>query len=229
MPEEHLMIHKLRWKAYKERGDMLAVRFCLNGFNNKEYLKDNLTLSIPKKIKQGYLWIRQNSYEVRKTHGWHTEEGLKRISNARKGTMPVKDKNNMMIGTVKVNHPKVLSGEWVHHSKGSTSSEKTRKLISDSTVGENNPRYSGISDDDIVNYSLELFEKIGEIPSYRDTIKYVKYLYGISLPQSFSKWRFKDKTLKCILEEKTETKFNSYKRGSRLKDYQNKIKEIIDD
>ena len=45
--------------------------------------------------------------------------GIKSISNARRGTMPVVDAiTKESKGSVSVNHPKVLSGEWVHHSKG---------------------------------------------------------------------------------------------------------------
>jgi hypothetical protein len=45
--------------------------------------------------------------------------GIKSISNARSGKMPVVDViTREKMGSVSVNHPKVLSGEWVHHSKG---------------------------------------------------------------------------------------------------------------
>lgn len=45
--------------------------------------------------------------------------GIKAISKARTGKMPVVDAvTREKKGSVSVNHPKVLSGEWVHHSKG---------------------------------------------------------------------------------------------------------------
>jgi len=45
--------------------------------------------------------------------------GNQSISKARKGKMPVVDAvTREKIGSVPVGHPKVLSGEWVHHSKG---------------------------------------------------------------------------------------------------------------
>lgn len=45
--------------------------------------------------------------------------GLQGISAARSGNMPVVDAiTREMIGSVSVNHPNVLSGKWVHHSKG---------------------------------------------------------------------------------------------------------------
>ena len=48
-----------------------------------------------------------------------SEEGKKRISTARMGTMVVKDvSTGKILKSVSINHPKVLSGEWVHYSKG---------------------------------------------------------------------------------------------------------------
>jgi hypothetical protein len=45
--------------------------------------------------------------------------GNKSISKARKGKMPVVDaRTREKKGSVSINHPKVLSGEWMHHSKG---------------------------------------------------------------------------------------------------------------
>jgi len=45
--------------------------------------------------------------------------GNESISKARKGKMPVVDAvTREKIGSVPVDHPKVLSGEWIHHSKG---------------------------------------------------------------------------------------------------------------
>jgi hypothetical protein len=47
------------------------------------------------------------------------EIGIKSISCSRKGKMPVVDaKTRISIGSVPIDHPKVLSGEWIHHSKG---------------------------------------------------------------------------------------------------------------
>jgi len=47
------------------------------------------------------------------------EIGISSISKARKGKMPVVDVITCQsIGSVAVDHPKVLSGEWIHHSKG---------------------------------------------------------------------------------------------------------------
>lgn len=40
LPEEHYFAHLLRWKAYNSRKDFLAVRFIVNGIENKkEYIE----------------------------------------------------------------------------------------------------------------------------------------------------------------------------------------------
>lgn len=45
--------------------------------------------------------------------------GNQSISKARTGKMPVVDAvTRKKIGSVPIDHPKVLSGEWIHHSKG---------------------------------------------------------------------------------------------------------------
>jgi len=122
LPEEHLFIHQLRYKVFNKREDMLAVRFILNGLIGEKniYVKKSLkSLILNKKILQGYAWIKTHSYNFRKNIGWHSEEGLKNISNASKNKIVVKDKKtNIIIGKVNVNHQKILSGEWVHHTYG---------------------------------------------------------------------------------------------------------------
>lgn len=45
--------------------------------------------------------------------------GIESISKARTGKMPVVDAiTREKIGSVSITHPKVISGEWIHHSKG---------------------------------------------------------------------------------------------------------------
>lgn len=66
--------------------------------------------------------FKQMIQSFRKTHGWQTDDGRRRISEARTGTYPVKDASTgRMIGSVHKDHPKVLSGEWVHHSANKVS------------------------------------------------------------------------------------------------------------
>jgi len=133
LPEEHLFIHQLRWKIFNCREDMLAVRFILNGLKgikNEEIKKALKSKILNKKILNGYAWMKHQIQIFRKKHKWHTDKGLENISKAMKGKCVVKDaKTGEKIGKVDKNHPKVLSGEWVHHSKGTT-------MVKDLETGE---------------------------------------------------------------------------------------------
>ena len=139
LPEEHLFAHKIRYKAYNLRQDMLAVRFILNGLANRGHIDKTTSLRLTQHIKKQYAWIRSSSAEFRLNHGWQTESGVKRISNARKNTMPVKDAiTGEMIGSVDVNHPKVISREWVHHSTGRKISKEHRLKLKSQKANKNN-------------------------------------------------------------------------------------------
>jgi hypothetical protein len=123
LPEEHLLAHLIRFKAYNEKMDFLAVRFIINGFKNKKKLKiSNPDFFKNKSFLSQVALFKQLVFNFRKEFGWQTEDGRKRISEARKGTFPCKDsKTGEPVGSHNKNHPKILSGEWVHHSKGKTS------------------------------------------------------------------------------------------------------------
>jgi len=187
LPEEHVFAHKIRWKAFKQRGDILAVRFCLNGFQynkNRKIMEVKNEYRLTKSLLQGYAWIKHNSAVVRNTHGWHTKDGTRRISDARKGTMPVKDSiTNKMIGAVSVNHPNVLSGVWVHHSKGTKLSEERKAKCA--RHGEKNGRYSGYTDEQLLNIAHAYILKNGRI----DKKMYDEFP---KFPKTFSKFRFKN-------------------------------------
>ena len=54
-------------------------------------------------------------------------------------------------------------------------------------------------------------------------------MYDKNIPKSFTKFRFPNKSYYEILEEKTNTKYNIYKRGEKLKIYQRKFKRALND
>lgn len=112
LPEEHYIIHLLRYKALKQRGDFLAVRYIVNGFNSNKTTKF-ITESTYRKVKRWKHYIQK----FRKETGWHTEEGLKNIANAQKHHFNAKDSSGNII-RVHVDDPRVLSGELVHHTTG---------------------------------------------------------------------------------------------------------------
>ena len=211
LPEEHLFIHMFRYRLYKTRVDMLAVRYAINGYNNKRSL-NGVKMAISKRLLNGVAFMRQNSATFRKEHGWQTPDGLRRISEARKGTMVVVDKiTREPIGCVSTSHPKVLSGEWIHHSTGYLSAydnilEKKVRITTKEyaegreryksvkvSSGSNNANHSGLSDEDIINYGVELCLMENKIVSYPRLILYAKNKYNINIPKSLSACRFEGK------------------------------------
>jgi len=212
LPEEHIFAHQVRWKAYHQRGDMLAVRFCLNGFeyNKNEHIQEaKMETKINKAIKQGYIWVKQNAAEVRKTHGWQSADGRKRISEARKGTMPARDQNTgELVGNVPTDHPKVLSGEWAHHTKGTKLSKE--EAMKRAMPGEKNGMYLNITDDEIIEYYLELTHELNRIPTMNVLRKHVQEKYERKIPTSFTKFRFPNKSPQKIVEDITKLVYNPH-------------------
>jgi hypothetical protein len=156
------------------------------------------------------------------------KEIAKYISKKHTGKLVVRcQTTKKMIGMVDKNHPKILSGEWAHHMKGRTLSPERAALCA--SPGEKNGRYSGITDEEIINYGLEIFEKIKEISALNDLRIYVEEKYNKKVPKHFSKFRFADKSFYAIMEEKTNTNYNSYKRGINLKNYKEKIQRLLND
>lgn len=211
LPEEHLFLHMLRYKIYRKREDALAVRCMLNGLVSQP-ARIRVGLFLNKKIRMGYAWLRSHSYFLRKTEGWHTPDGVKRISDARKGTMPAKDaQTGKIIGAVDVNHPNVLSGKWVHHSKGRKQTQKEIDSKRQRYAAQNNPNASGLSEQYFIDKGLELYYEFGRILSWSEIL-------NLSFDRGF-KWikslrsRFDGEGIKGyyrILEEKTQTKYNPY-------------------
>lgn len=244
LPEEHLFIHKLRYKAFKHREDMLAVRFILNGLNNKTQGNFNkIKLNLTKHILKGYAFIKQESSEFRKIHGWQTPEGKKRISDARKGTFPMKNSiTGEIIGSFTKDHPDYISGNLVHHSTGMYTYIDTRtgdkvyisihdkkdyhKGVGDSS-GINNSRWSGITDETIINIHSEISSILGYVTSKPVLLEYASKIYNINIPKSFSSCRFNGSTLIEMTEKNTGLKYNHVK-GNLYKEQEQKLKEIYD-
>lgn len=205
LPEEHYIAHLIRWYAYNDRNDFLSIRFMINGYINKKFPSGSIPVG---KINKMVSSFKNEVYHFRKNSTWHTEDGLRRISESRKGMIPVKV--NGKIISVPVDHPKVLNGEWRHLTTGYISvfdlnGNKTRITTTDyhknrnlykpnvgSVVGINNPRYSGYTDDDLVNYVIEFTNSVncGYIIPYHVCRRYYYLKHGYNLPKSISRFRF---------------------------------------
>ena len=207
LPEEHVFIHLLRFKAFGHPSDMYAFRFCLNGIANKDLFKNKLYVSLGKDVRKYYALLRHFKSRFRKKYGWQTEDGKKRISAARKGKFPAVDaKTGKNVGSVDCNHPKVLSGEWVHHSKGYVTvfddkiGKKVRIKTSEKSEhhhgltksdGSNNANYSGLTDDQIIGYALDFVKEYQIIPSLGLLKRYLA-MKNIKMIKMLVGWRFNE-------------------------------------
>lgn len=75
--------------------------------------------------------------------------GLAGISASRKGTFPAVDAiTKKSVGSVSNQHPKVLSGEWIHHSKGKVIPESKKGIGTQYyKVGSFNENYKEMTED----------------------------------------------------------------------------------
>lgn len=104
-PREHFLAHVLLYKFLRgtryeySAGAALVLFF-------------NVAKSKHKRVTDGKFHSLSRRYER------YRKEGLKCISSLRKGTFPCINKNTgESVGSLRADHPKVLSGEYVHHSK----------------------------------------------------------------------------------------------------------------
>lgn len=102
-PREHFVAHLLLAKIHRNTRYGYQAQSALMFFARV----------ISKHPRQQNYRISSYEYELAR------KIGLEGISKARKGTMPCVDvKTGESVGSHPTNHPNVLSGKWVHHSKG---------------------------------------------------------------------------------------------------------------
>jgi len=130
---EHLMAHYYLYEIYKgtryeySAGSALQFFFIKATGNHKRQV--NLT-----EVDQNFLKEMEHLRVL----------GIESISKARKGMMPAVDAiTREKKGSVPVNHPRVLSGEWIHHSKGIPANTKNRK----SRKGRANNNFKDLTQD----------------------------------------------------------------------------------
>lgn len=170
LPEEHIFLHMLRYKVYMKREDALAVRFMLNGIGRKA--RSVVTrIALTKQLRMGYAWIRTHAQTIREAEGWQTPDGVRRIAEARRGRMPARDAvTGELVGNVELTHPNVVSGRWVHHSKGRKQSDAERAHQSLRQRGQANGNASGLTEEYLVEKGVEAFREFGIILSWNRMI-----------------------------------------------------------
>lgn len=216
LPEEHIFLHMLRYKIYRKREDMLAVRFSLNGYDSINPFKGEFSKVLNKKIRMGYSWLKSHSHFLRQTEGWQTASGRQRISEARKNTLVVKDINTKkIIGSVSTNHPNVLSGVWVHHTKGrkmSKEEKQKRKGISD---GLRNHNSSGLTDKYFIKKGIETYKEFGRILSWPEMLR-LSQIRNFKWIKSIASFRFDTKRLRGYYEAIERNTGDKYSRKNIL-------------
>lgn len=125
-PREHFIAHAILYKIYK------GTRY--------EYSCGSALMLFFNVAKSKHIRVKTGNFiTISKKYEKYRKIGLDSISNRRKGMMPVKDSaTGIMIGEAPVDHPKVISGEWIHHSKGTKSSSETRAKLSAIGTGRGN-------------------------------------------------------------------------------------------
>lgn len=136
---EHILSHILLCKIYRNTHYEYS---CLC----------SLLLMSGKTKKQTRLFIHRSEVlnVLRKTNFFASliEEGKKIISRERKDKIVCKDViTGKIVGSIHRSHPKVVSGEWVHHTKGITLSKSHRNKIQIHSTGLTNGNSKGYTDE----------------------------------------------------------------------------------
>jgi hypothetical protein len=139
--------------------------------------------------------------------------GLDSISKSRKGKMPAKDAiTGIPVGSVDVTHPKVVSGEWVHHSKGKKPCRKSRI----DTTGKANNNYKSIdpiefSDAFLKSNRENFFFRKMFLSEYNSTKQGRQTITGVFIVNHFGSWENFVATMNSILS--TNFEYNPYYRS----------------
>ena len=139
--EEHVFAHKLRFKAFGNKSDYFAVKRTLTGFNKKT----NKTIhKINKIIKRNLIWSKKQIKKIKEKQ-WHTDAGLKKISQSAKGKVVVRCiYNPNEIRKVSTDNILYQLGIYVHHTKGrkfSKEEKEKRRLNNSYKKGAENGNY----------------------------------------------------------------------------------------
>lgn len=145
--KEHIICHVLLCKILrKTRYEYSAYSSILLMMNRKSDSSTSIRRSVMDIKGKTKLYV-----QVR-------EDALKAISKERTGKIVCKNKETgEIVGSLPNDHPKILSGEFVHHTHGIKFSAERRMICSALTAGENNPNYKPLTDEiyksiqDIIN------------------------------------------------------------------------------
>lgn len=108
------------------------------------------------------------------------------------------------------------TGGWMLPRCSKEVQKKWKEQISIRTTKHNNPNYSGLTDEKLIEIGVLFTEKYGFIPGRKRIVKFALEQLNINFPKTFSKNRFDGdykNFYKCI-EERTGLVYNPYYRDS---------------
>jgi len=125
------------------------------------------------------------------------------ISKGKTGTMPAKDAiTGERLGIVDVTHPKVISGEWVHITKGKIVSEEAKKTqsIKMKGLGNSNSKYSDEELYESYKKTCIYYGKLVSLPFWGSYAEYNNLPYL----KFFKKFRFNGRGVIGMIEDMKE-------------------------
>lgn len=183
-PREHILAHVLLAKALKGQRYWAQASSALVFFYTK-------VIGSHKRQNVGLAGLMRKYARYR-------EMGIAGISTARKGKFPAVDAvTRESVGSVSRDHPKVLSGEWVHHSKG-------RKVTSDVELSRRKAASTGLQnsnarevDTEYIKQKLLEFDHIVKTQYDNNFIKrrFVEWFDSQDHPVVFYRFRHTNKPL----------------------------------
>lgn len=215
LPEEHLFLHWVRFKAHGCRADYDAVKFCLGGILKRKLSSQ----AINKTIRKSYAMIRSQSYFKRKANEYHTASTRKKISLAMKGRIPCYDPITNSVISVYATDPRYMSGEIKHHMHGKLQSAARRAKRKPSD-GSNNQNYRNISHAKIIEYYKEFYNSRTSINVARgfkkEFVEFVRIKQGYkNMSWNWFTPRYGSKSSSFVQQMHQETGINIYDKDKK--------------
>lgn len=144
-PREHFIAHLILCKIWKNTKWEYRSHLSLKMFLNEGQVNKSRSVFDHSSRKYEYYKIKANEA----------------ISKGKSGTMPIKDAiTGERLGIADVNHPNVISGKWVHITKGIKKTKDKRMLYSKKGLENSNSKYS---DEDLLNSYRECCYHYGKL------------------------------------------------------------------
>ena len=180
-PREHILSHLILCKIYRntryEYPCLSSVMLMLS------HSSTGSKLSINRKF------LNETIGKI-KLYSEFKKKACKAISSARKGKIVCKDSNTgEIIGSIDKTHPNIISGKWIHHSKGNQLSYDHIQIIKKRSTGLSNANSRGYTDEQLIESYVKCCNDFGFIVTYPIWIKYCQK-YNLPYLKHFKKFRF---------------------------------------